>query len=294
MRKSSNSIESYKNEIETSNNQIIELQKENQISQEKINKLNDTLKDKDVLPSGLLKMEGLEQQLKNKIKTLDKNVKFYEENDICPSCKQDIQQHHKECVFKEKKKEKLGIEEVISELVEKIQDAEKRLNEINSTLERMDTIEKKINKRQNEINSSQQYVGKMQKSIEFVLTEGTEVSETKNELNQLIGENKEHTERRKELIEDRHYYGIASALLKDSGIKSKIIKHYLPIMNKLINKYLVEMDFFCQFNLDENFNETIKSRHRDEFTYHSFSEGERLRIDLSLLLAWAGNFTPKE
>ena len=150
----------------------------------------------------------------------------------------------------------------------------------------MDTIEKKINKRQNEINSSQQYVGKMQKSIEFVLTEGTEVSETKNELNQLIGENKEHTERRKELIEDRHYYGIASALLKDSGIKSKIIKHYLPIMNKLINKYLVEMDFFCQFNLDENFNETIKSRHRDEFTYHSFSEGERLRIDLSLLLAW--------
>tara|TARA_R110002096_G_scaffold113172_1_gene246157 strand:- start:81 stop:1793 length:1713 start_codon:yes stop_codon:yes gene_type:complete len=286
LRKSSNSIESYKNEIETSNNQIIELQKENQISQEKINKLNDTLKDKDVLPSGLLKMEGLEQQLKNKIKTLDKNVKFYEENDICPSCKQDIQQHHKECVFKEKKKEKLGIEEVISELVEKIQDAEKRLNEINSTLERMDTIEKKINKRQNEINSSQQYVGKMQKSIEFVLTEGTEVSETKNELNQLIGENKEHTERRKELIEDRHYYGIASALLKDSGIKSKIIKHYLPIMNKLINKYLVEMDFFCQFNLDENFNETIKSRHRDEFTYHSFSEGERLRIDLSLLLAW--------
>jgi DNA repair exonuclease SbcCD ATPase subunit len=286
LRKSSNSIESYKNEIETSNNQIIELQKENQISQEKINKLNDTLKDKDVLPSGLLKMEGLEQQLKNKIKTLDKNVKFYEENDICPSCKQDIQQHHKECVFKEKKKEKLGIEEVISELVEKIQDAEKRLNEINSTLERMDTIEKKINKRQNEINSSQQYVGKMQKSIEFVLTEGTEVSETKNELNQLIGENKEHTERRKELIEDRHYYGIASTLLKDSGIKSKIIKHYLPIMNKLINKYLVEMDFFCQFNLDENFNETIKSRHRDEFTYHSFSEGERLRIDLSLLLAW--------
>ena len=87
-------------------------------------------------------------------------------------------------------------------------------------------------------------------------------------------------------MEDQHYYSIASSLLRDSGIKAKIIKHYLPIMNKLINKYLTEMDFFCQFNLDENFNETIKSRHRDEFTYHSFSEGERLRIDLSLLLAW--------
>ena len=286
LQNSSDSMESYKTEIEISQKQIKELQKENEISQEKINKLNDTLKDKDVVPKNLIKMEGLEQQLNNKIKTLDKNVKFYEDNDTCPSCKQDIQQHHKECVFEEKKKEKLGIEEGITELIEKIQDAEKRLSEINNTLEHMDIFEKKINKRQNEINSSQQYIGKMQKSIESVLTEGTEVSETKNELNQLIGEGKEHTKRRKELVEDRHYYGIASSLLKDSGIKSKIIKHYLPIMNKLINKYLAEMDFFCQFNLDENFNETIKSRHRDEFTYHSFSEGERLRIDLSLLLAW--------
>ena len=99
----------------------------------------------------------------------------------------------------------------------------------------------------------------MQKSIESVLNEGTDVQETKDELNQLIGEGKNHVTRRKELVEDKHYYGIASTLLKDSGIKSKIIKHYLPIMNKLINKYLADMDFFCQFNLDENFNETIKS-----------------------------------
>ncbi len=118
------------------------------------------------------------------------------------------------------------------------------------------------------------------------MNEGTEVEETKKELSELLGEGKTHIEKRKELIEDKHYLAIASTLLKDSGIKAKIIKHYLPIMNKLINKYLSDMDFFCQFNLDENFNETIKSRHRDEFSYHSFSEGERLRIDLSLLLAW--------
>ena len=133
---------------------------------------------------------------------------------------------------------------------------------------------------------SSQYIDKMQKNIEMVLSEGTEVQETKDELNQLFGEGKKHVEKRKELVEDKHYLAIASTLLKDTGIKAKIIKHYLPIMNKLINKYLADMDFFCQFNLDENFNETIKSRHRDEFTYHSFSEGERLRIDLSLLLAW--------
>ena len=160
------------------------------------------------------------------------------------------------------------------------------MGDINAILDSIQNIEKQISSKQSEISASSQYIDKMQKNIESVLNEGTEVEETKKELNQLLGEGKNHVERRKELIEDRHYLSIASTLLKDSGIKAKIIKHYLPIMNKLINKYLTDMDFFCQFNLDENFNETIKSRHRDEFTYHSFSEGERLRIDLSLLLAW--------
>ena len=80
--------------------------------------------------------------------------------------------------------------------------------------------------------------------------------------------------------------GCVGNLLKDTGIKSKIIRHYLPVMNKLINKFLVDMGFFAQFSLDENFNETIKSRHRDQFSYMSFSEGEKMRIDLALLLAW--------
>jgi len=160
------------------------------------------------------------------------------------------------------------------------------MGEINTILNTVQNIEKQIYTKQNEISASNQYIDKMQRNIDSVLTEGTEVQETKDELNQLIGEGKNHVERRKELVEDKHYLAIASTLLKDSGIKAKIIKHYLPIMNKLINKYLSDMDFFCQFNLDENFNETIKSRHRDEFSYHSFSEGERLRIDLSLLLAW--------
>ena len=126
----------------------------------------------------------------------------------------------------------------------------------------------------------------MQKNIESILNEETEVLEATDEFNQLMNEGVQHTKTRKEFVDNKHYLEIAYVLLKDSGIKAKIIKHYLPIMNKLINKYLADMDFFCQFNLDENFNETIKSRHRDEFTYHSFSEGERLRIDLSILLAW--------
>jgi DNA repair exonuclease SbcCD ATPase subunit len=90
----------------------------------------------------------------------------------------------------------------------------------------------------------------------------------------------------KQLIEEKTYLEAASALLKDTGIKTKIVKQYLPVINKLVNKYLASLDFFVNFNLDESFRETIKSRHRDEFTYASFSEGEKQRIDMALMLTW--------
>jgi DNA repair exonuclease SbcCD ATPase subunit len=105
------------------------------------------------------------------------------------------------------------------------------------------------------------------------------LKELKKELKQLL-------EEQEELSMDKYYYEYAGNMLKDSGIKTKIIKQYLPIMNKLINKYLTSLDFFVNFNIDENFQETIKSRHRDDFTYDSFSEGEKLRIDLALLFTW--------
>jgi len=285
-KKSNDSVDEYQKEIEESRKQIEELQEDIQNQQRSIDNMMSQINDKDTIPKSLLRMESNEKELKNKIKTIQKNIKFYQENDTCPSCKQDIQQHHKDCVFEEKEKEQESIENQLNSLSESIEYTEKRMGDINAILDSIQNIEKQITKKQSEISASSQYIDKMQKSIESVLVEGTEVQETKDELNQLIGEGKNHVERRKELVEDKHYLAIASTLLKDSGIKAKIIKHYLPIMNKLINKYLSDMDFFCQFNLDENFNETIKSRHRDEFSYHSFSEGERLRIDLSLLLAW--------
>jgi predicted O-linked N-acetylglucosamine transferase (SPINDLY family) len=96
----------------------------------------------------------------------------------------------------------------------------------------------------------------------------------------------ESTALAEKLSTDKHYHEYAASLLKDTGIKTKIIKQYLPVMNKLINKYLTAMDFFVNFNLNESFEETIKSRHRDEFSYASFSEGEKMRIDLALLFTW--------
>ena len=286
LQKSSDSIEGYKKEIALSRKQIEEGMDDITEYQKKIDELLKEIKDKDEVPRRLLKMEGMEQQLKSKIKSIKRDVKFYEENDICPSCKQDIQEHHKECVYEEKKEERKEVEDDISKLIENIENTEKRMSDINVILNTIAGFETHINNKQNQINSHQKYIEKMQDNIESIHGEETEVDEAKKELNELIGEGKGYIEERKNQVEDKHYYQIASSILKDSGIKSKIIKHYLPIMNKLINKYLMDMDFFCQFNLDENFNETIRSRHRDEFSYQSFSEGERLRIDLSLLLAW--------
>tara|TARA_R100000697_G_scaffold40834_1_gene53235 strand:- start:1600 stop:3312 length:1713 start_codon:yes stop_codon:yes gene_type:complete len=285
-KKSSDSVEEYQKEINQSKGTMDELNVEIKELRSEICNMIDTVKDRDSEPKSLIKMESLESQLKTKIKTISKNAKFYEENDTCPSCKQNIQEHHKKNVWEEMQKEQQEIETAISELGGKIKSSEKRLTEINVVLEKINELEKRISSKESEISASTQYIDKMQRNIDSVSVEGTEVQEAKDELSQFIGEGKVHVEKRKDLIENRHYLDIASTLLKDSGIKSKIIKHYLPIMNKLINKYLTDMDFFCQFNLDENFNETIKSRHRDEFSYHSFSEGERLRIDLSLLLAW--------
>tara|TARA_Y100000593_G_scaffold60044_1_gene111303 strand:- start:43 stop:1776 length:1734 start_codon:yes stop_codon:yes gene_type:complete len=285
-KKSNESVDKYQKEIENSRKQINELQKEIEQQQQSVSNLLNEIRDKDIIPKSLISMESTEREFKNKIKTIQKNIKFYEENDTCPSCNQDIQQHHKECVFEEKKKEQDSIEKELTVLLENIEQTEKRMGDINVIIDTIQNIEKQIAGKQNQMSASSQYIDKIQQNIESVFNEGKEIQGTKDELNQLIGEGKRHVEKRKELIEDKHYLSIASTLLKDTGIKSKIIKHYLPIMNKLINKYLADMDFFCQFSLDENFNETIKSRHRDEFTYHSFSEGERLRIDLSLLLAW--------
>ena len=285
-KKSADNVEEYKADIEETKSQVEELQKEIDEKQKEIDDVLEELKDKDKISEKLLESENLERQINNKLKIIDKDVDFYKKNDTCPSCKQDINDTHREEVYKEKDEEKSELQIQLNELIQDISEIETDLSTINAVLEDVRKDEKEISDKQNQISASNQYITKVQGNISDAMLEGTEVQDAKDELNQFLGEGKGLVTERKEKVEDKHYFEIASMMLKDSGIKAKIIKHYLPIMNKLINKYLSDMDFFCQFDLDENFDETIKSRHRDEFTYHSFSEGERLRIDLSLLLAW--------
>lgn len=145
-------------------------------------------------------------------------------------------------------------------------------------------FERQIRENNNNISACNQYIKKMQKQITDLQVQ--DIDEEKKKLLAIQEEIENELLKRKSVEEEVQYLAYASFLMKDTGIKSKIIKYYLPIMNKTINKYLSSMDFFVKFELDETFTETIKSRHRDIFTYDSFSEGEKRRIDLSLLFAW--------
>ena len=285
-KKSNESVDKHNKEIEESLSQIEELTRERDELQKLIRENLESIEDKDSIPKELLNKESEQKQLRNKVKGIDSSMKFYHDNDTCPSCKQTIEEHHKNCIFKEGQDDKEKHLSIIEDLDGEIKLLEDRLSKINYVLGDVKILEKSVSDKQSKIGGLNQYINKMKSKRDSLLTEGSEISDAKDEFNALVTEGNGYVQGRKQLIEDKHYYSIATGILKDSGIKSKIIKHYLPVMNKLINKYLADMDFFCQFHLDENFNETIRSRHRDEFTYQSFSEGERLRIDLSLLLAW--------
>ena len=147
-------------------------------------------------------------------------------------------------------------------------------------------LNKQVQMNTAKISSAKGVISKTTEQINKAANDTKNVDYEKEKFNLIVQEGVDATENRKNIVEDVHYHTIATSLLKDSGIKGKIIKHYLPIMNKVINKYLGQMDFFVQFQLSESFEETIKSRHRDIFTYDSFSEGEKRKIDLALLFAW--------
>lgn len=270
--------------IKTSNMNIRSMYAEREQLKTELESLKETNKESDTIQKTLNKLNGLESQLTSNINRLTEEMKFFQENQVCNVCRQDISEDTRHrCVNNnlqkiselneglEKLKENIHTQNMglgeAREAETKIRNLELRIASMNSRydalLEDNDELYKKVN------DPPKDDSGEEKKNLEKVITE-------KNKLSAEI----------KRIIEDGQYYEVIGGLLKDSGIKSKIIKHYLPIINKLINKYLSAMDFFVKFNLDEEFKESIKSRHRDDFSYESFSEGEKMRIDLSLLLCW--------
>ncbi len=236
--------------------------------------------------SDIEKAKLLKSRLGDKLERCEHDTQFFSENDGCPTCGQDIDHEYKASVLDTLNRE-------IKEGNQKIDDMTKVLTKLNTELTRLTDIQNEIidkNINLSTYNTQISMLNKMNTELAAEMRASHEdtsnVDAEKAKMKELAKEALTMIESKTALQERRTLEEVAAALLKDTGIKTAIIREYLPAMNKLINKFLVAMDTFIHFELDEAFNEVIKSRHRDDFTYASFSEGEKMRIDLAILFTW--------
>ena len=231
-------------------------------------------------------LDSYDMSFNDKIKGLVEESRFYEDNDTCPTCDQDIDEELKIQKIELVKSKAQEIQKAKGDLSKNIADMKTEQQAVSNSLNSLRQKQQKINSNNDAIALIQKEVNKVQKEIDNLQGQTGDVSKAKKDLTELRKNKDKSTEKKLEYVEERTYNEVIGEMLKDTGIKTKVIKQYLPVMNKLINQYLQILDFFVAFHLDENFNETIRSRHRDSFNYASFSEGEKQRIDLSLLFTW--------
>ena len=214
----------------------------------------------------------------------EKELSFYEHNDDCPTCKQGIAHDFKQEQIIDKNQQKAGIEKGLVDITETIKTHQDRLSSISKIEDQIQSVNFKISEIRAEIKMSKNALVAYKKELDNAQKEVDEVDTSK--LENLQKKLDKQTEIRTQLLDEHEVLNIVQTILRDGGIKAKIISQYIPVINKLINKYLAAFDLFVDFQLDEEFNEVIRSRFRDKFTYASFSEGEKLRITLSIMLAW--------
>ena len=255
----------------------------------KIEKQNEILlssiSDKDKIENKHSKLKEFRATLNEKHKSHTSMINFFESNEDCPTCQQHIDEVFKETMITSKKTDINQLDTGLSKLKTEMTSVNTLVNNIKHTTEEIRENTVNLAKINTSIKELEKFNVKLQTEIDQYTKDGVGQSDT-DRLRELKDISLEIGKRRTKLREDKVYYEAARSMLMDTGIKTKIIKQYLPIMNKLINKYLTSMEFYVNFTLDENFEETIKSRYRDEFSYASFSEGEKMRIDLALLFTW--------
>jgi len=242
--------------------------------------------DFDSCTSKKTKLVNLTTKLLDRVKKAKDEIDFYENHDTCPTCSQNLTNEIKSDNIEKQSSKVSEIEEAISEAGKQIQAIEVRIGEIIAIQAEISEIQKVITELNNEVKVNIKLIAKLNLEIDAASNNDVDIDNEKAKLKSIAKEVIKLSEDKSLLNDEKYYLDVASILLKDTGIKTKIIKQYLPVMNKIINKYLQAMDFFVSFELDESFSEKIKSRHRDEFSYASFSEGEKQRIDLALMLAW--------
>ena len=231
-------------------------------------------------------LHNLEAKLENTCSKHKKDLGFFQTHNDCPTCQQAIDEAFKSTMIGKKAEKIQELEGALGQIEKDIKSAEDRLDVINKTMVTIREKELLINRYETSVNEIKKYIESKENEIyelsDEKFTSGVATGKLEELREQLTAAETAKVKHK----EQKTYLDTARYLMQDTGIKTKIIKQYLPIMNQLINKNLADMDFFVNFTLDDEFNETIKSRHRDEFNYHSFSEGEKLRIDLAILFTW--------
>ena len=279
-------VSKLKEQIRISITSIENLQKNIDEQNTILDKLQEKITDENEIRDKIQDIRNIESRLEDKKKIVKKDIEFYANNDVCPTCTQDITDEIKTRQISDKNIKLEEIDTAFKKLEEEFNKVNERLCSIREVSNNIIQVTQTISEDNNQISSINKYMMKLKDDIEQ--EESTSHNERDERLKieniekQIVIEEKGKSE----VVHQKELLDIAADLLKDKGIKTQIIKQYIPVMNKLVNKYLSAMEFFVDFQLDENFNESIMSRYRDKFSYQSFSEGEKMRIDLSLLLTW--------
>ena len=279
-------IESIVSKISANNDEILSVEGEVELIVSEIHTLQASINDKDNVNEDIDKAKSIRSKLLQKIETCEHHSEFFNEHDVCPSCNQDIAEEYKESIVKDLNEKMLDNNTKINELETILTNLNEKLSQINKVVGQITDKNIELSTRNSTITLLNKQIRELEAETQRVKSDTTNIDEEKTKLKDLAQDALNKITQKNQLLEHRNIEEVANVLLKDTGIKTAIIREYLPAMNKLINKYLNAMDTYIHFELDEAFNEKIKSRFRDEFTYASFSEGEKMRIDLAILFTW--------
>ena len=279
-------IESIGTKISANSTEILHAESEIQLIISEIDTLKASINDKETIAEDIDKAKSIRSKLLQKIETCEHNTEFFSEHDVCPSCSQDIAEEYKEGIIKDLNAKMLDNNTKIGELETILSNLNDKLSQINKVVEQITDKNIELSTRNSTVTLLNKQIKELEAETQRVKSDTTNLDEEKSKLKDLAKEAIGKIGQKTQLQEQRNLEDVANILLKDTGIKTAIIREYLPIMNKLINKYLQAMDAYIHFELDEAFNESVKSRFRDDFTYASFSEGEKMRIDLAILFTW--------
>ena len=259
----------------------------------KINELNTKIgvykhdiENKDKTQKKVGQLTKLEAKIETNLNTHKKTLEFFNNNDNCPTCTQPIDQDFKKQKIEATEKRVKTLQDGMKELISEIANTELKLSEMNKVSQKIQELNIDISKFETSLDELNKFSNRIHEEIRLLenkQVDGKEIQIQLDELNSKLEETRIEKDR---IIEQKDYVDILREILNDKGAKAQIIRKYVPIMNNLINQHLQAMDFFVSFHLDEEFNETVKSRFRDTFNYNNFSEGEKMRIDLALLFTW--------